>query len=46
MAKRNTNGGTAADNMPAGMKPEDTCLELYRRFAADPEALLLQAGRE
>lgn len=28
------------DNMPNGMKPEDTCLELYRRFAAAPEAFL------
>jgi type I restriction enzyme M protein len=28
-------------NMPAGMKPEDTCLEQYRRFLANPKAYLL-----
>jgi type I restriction enzyme M protein len=25
-------------NMPAGMKPEDTCLELYRRFRKAPDS--------
>jgi len=32
------------DNMPAGMKPEDTCLEVYRKFLADPQAFLLAGG--
>ena len=27
-------------NMPSGMKREDTCLELYRRFVASPEAFI------
>jgi len=31
-------------NLPAGMKPEDTCLELYRRFRDDPEAFLRGGG--
>jgi type I restriction enzyme M protein len=30
------------DNMPAGMEPEDTCLEVYRRFLADSEAFMLK----
>ena len=29
------------DRMPAGMQPEATCLELYRRFLADPGAFEL-----
>jgi len=32
--------------MPAGMKPEDTCLELYRRFAADSHAFFLESRHE
>jgi type I restriction enzyme M protein len=32
------------DRMPAGMNPEDTCLELYRRFRKDPGAFLLEEG--
>jgi len=32
-------------SLPAGMKPEDTCLELYRRFRENPEAFAL-AGDE
>jgi type I restriction enzyme M protein len=31
-------------SMPAGMKPEDACLELYRRFLADPKAFALAGG--
>lgn len=31
-------------NLPAGMKPEDTCLELYRRFRKNPEAFLPGGG--
>lgn len=31
-------------NMPAGMKPEDTCLALHRRFLADPKAFALAGG--
>jgi type I restriction enzyme M protein len=31
-------------NMPAGMKPEDTCFELYQRFLADPQAFALTGG--
>lgn len=31
-------------NMSAGMKPEDTCLELYRRFCKKPDAFVLKAG--
>jgi hypothetical protein len=27
-------------NMPDEMKPEDTCLELYRQFVADPQAFV------
>ena len=30
------------DNMPARMTPDDTCLEVYRKFLADPEAFLLE----
>lgn len=29
------------DNLPAGMKPENTCLELYRRFRKNPDAFFL-----
>lgn len=31
-------------DMPMGMKAEDTCLELYRRFLADPKAFILVGG--
>lgn len=31
------------DRMPTGMKPETTCLELYRRFRGDPAAFALPA---
>ena len=36
------------DYLPTGMKPEDTCLELYRRFCKSPKAFLLatQGGGE
>jgi type I restriction enzyme M protein len=30
------------DRMPAEMKPEDTCLELYRRFCKKPAAFALE----
>ena len=30
------------DNMPSGMKPEDTCFEVYRKFLADPQAFVLE----
>ena len=33
-------------NMPAGMKPEDSCIELYRRFQQDPKAFALEANHE
>ena len=33
------------DNMPAGMKPEDTCLEVYRRFVANPAAFFEENRR-
>ena len=33
------------DNMPAGMKPEDTCLEVYRRFFANPAAFFEENRR-
>jgi type I restriction enzyme M protein len=29
------------ERLPAGMKPEDTCLEVYQRFRKNPEAFLL-----
>ncbi|MEX0678711.1 MAG: N-6 DNA methylase [Pirellulales bacterium] len=32
------------ERMPAGMKPEDTCLELYRRFCNKPAAFTLTAS--
>ncbi len=32
------------DRLPAGLKPEDTCLELYRRFRKAPETFLLEGG--
>lgn len=32
------------DRLPAGMKPEDTCLELYRRFRKNPKAFLMAAN--
>jgi type I restriction enzyme M protein len=32
------------DHLPTGMKPEDTCLELYRRFRQTPDAFLLTAS--
>jgi type I restriction enzyme M protein len=32
-------------NLPAGMKPEDTCLELYRRFRKDPKAFALAGDK-
>ena len=32
-------------NLPAGMKPEETCLELYRRFRKDPEAFALAGDK-
>jgi len=31
-------------NMPTGMKSEDTCLELYRRFLKDPGVFVLAGG--
>jgi type I restriction enzyme M protein len=31
-------------SLPAGMKPEDTCLELYRRFLKDPDAFVLEGS--
>lgn len=33
-------------NLPAGMKPQDTCLEVYRKFLADPKAFLLENSHE
>lgn len=30
------------DSLPAGMNPEETCLELYRRFQVDPQAFFLE----
>ena len=30
------------DNMPSGMKAEDTCLELYQRFRINADEFLLQ----
>jgi hypothetical protein len=30
------------DNVPAGMMPEDSCLEVYRKFLADPEAFVVK----
>jgi type I restriction enzyme M protein len=32
------------DNLPAGLKPEDTCLEVYRRFLGNPQAFVLAGG--
>jgi len=32
-------------SLPAGMKPEDTCLELYRRFRKDPKAFALAGDK-
>jgi len=31
------------DNLPPGVKPEDSCVELYRRFRSDPAAFLKEA---
>ncbi|MCY2951312.1 MAG: N-6 DNA methylase [Planctomycetota bacterium] len=31
-------------DLPAGMKPEDTCLELHRRFLKSPKAFALPGG--
>ena len=31
------------DILPEGIKPEDTCLELFRRFQKEPEAFMLEA---
>lgn len=30
------------DRLPVGMNPEDTCLELYRRFCQTPAAFALE----
>jgi type I restriction enzyme M protein len=32
------------DRLPAGVKPQDSCLELYRRFRKNPKAFLLAAN--
>lgn len=32
------------DNIPVGMKPEDTCLDLFRRFQRDPNSFALSGG--
>ena len=32
------------DRLPAGVKPENTCLELYRRFRKNPKAFLPTAN--
>jgi type I restriction enzyme M protein len=32
------------DNMPSGITAENTCLEVYRKFLADPQAFLLAGG--
>lgn len=32
------------ERLPAGLKPEDTCRELYRRFRKNPNAFLLSAN--
>ena len=32
------------DRLPAGLEPENTCLELYRRFRKDPQAFLLEGA--
>jgi type I restriction enzyme M protein len=32
-------------SLPAGMKPEDTCLELYRSFLKDPRPFTLTEGK-
>ena len=31
------------ERMPPGMKPEDTCLEVYRRFCKNPAEFALEA---
>jgi type I restriction enzyme M protein len=33
-------------NLPAGVKAEDTCLELYRRFQQDPNLFALEVNHE
>jgi type I restriction enzyme M protein len=33
-------------HMPAGIKPEDTCLELYHRFLTEPNSFVLCGGEE
>jgi type I restriction enzyme M protein len=33
------------DRLPAGLKPEDTCLELFRHFRRDPKAFLTSGQR-
>jgi hypothetical protein len=33
------------DHLPTGVKPEDTCLELYRRFRKNPKSFLLEGGQ-
>jgi len=32
-------------NLPDGLKPEETCLELYRRFRKDPKAFALSGDK-
>lgn len=32
-------------NLPAGMKPEETCIELYRQFRKDPRAFALSGDK-
>lgn len=34
------------DRMPAGIAPDETCLELYRRFRDNPAAFSLEAESE
>jgi type I restriction enzyme M protein len=34
------------DRLPAGLKAEETCLELYRRFRKNPKTFLLAASGE
>jgi len=36
-----TNELSPNDRLPTGMKPEDTCLELYRRFRKNPKGFML-----
>jgi len=45
ITKRASGNGSVA-NMPAGLKAEDTCLELYRRFTTDPKAFALEAPHD